>query len=182
VIRHADPKRDAAACAAIYAPWVANSVVSFEREPPTAADVAERIERTSRTHAWLVLERDGAVAGYAYAYPHRARAAYQWAAEVSVYIDLGARRSGVGRELYTALFGLLRRQRIHVVYAGLTLPNPASEGLHRAMGFARVGVYERVGWKTGGWHDVAWYGLELLPRVDGAPPEPPLGPQRLGEG
>jgi L-amino acid N-acyltransferase YncA len=180
MIRHADPERDAAACAAIYAPWVAESVVSFEENPPTEADFAERMERTGATHPWLVLERDGVVAGYAYAYPHRARAAYQWAAEASVYIDRGARRSGAGRALYTALFDLLRRQRLRVVYAGLTLPNEASEGLHRAMGFTRVGVYERVGWKFGAWHDVAWYGLELLPRVDGAEPEPPLGPQRLG--
>jgi len=182
VIRHADPERDGAGCAAIYAPWVTNTAVSFEEDPPTAADFAERIEDTSRTHPWLVLEQNGTVVGYTYASPHRSRAAYQWAAEVAVYIDRDARRSGVGRALYTVLFDLLRRQRLHVAYAGITLPNPGSEGLHRAMGFEPVGVYERVGWKAGQWRDVSWWALELLPREDGPPPEPPLGPQRLDAG
>lgn len=178
MIRHANPERDAAACAALYAPWVTTSAVSFEERPPDAAEFARRIETTSRTHPWLVFEQHGTAVGYAYASPHRARAAYQWTTEVSVYVDADTRGSGIGRALYTALFGLLRRQGFRKAYAGMTLPNPASEGLHRSMGFVPVGVYERVGWKLGAWHDVAWVVLDLLPREDG-PPAPLLPPQRL---
>ncbi len=179
MLRHADPVRDAAACAAIYAPWVERSAVSFESEPPDAAAFTHRIERISRAHPWIVLERDGEVAGFAYASPHRERDAYRWAAEVSAYVRPDARRTGAGRTLYTALFDLLRRQGIRVAYAGITLPNPGSVGLHEALGFRRLGVYERVGYKAGAWHDVGWWALELLPRENGAAPAPPLAPQRL---
>lgn len=178
-LRHADPARDAAASARLYAPYVRDSAVSFEEEPPDVAAMAARIERTSATHPWLVLEREGVVAGYAYACPHRARAAYRWACDVSVYVAAEHRRAGVGRELYGALLELLRRQRLRVAVAGITLPNPASVGLHAALGFERVGVYRDIGWKAGAWRDVEWWQLSLgLPRGDGRPSEP-LGPQRL---
>ena len=177
MIRHADPERDAAACAAIYAPYVTDGVASFELTPPSREEMAARIASASRTHAWLIAERDGEPAGYAYATPHHARAAYRWAADVAVYVDSARRRSGVGRELYGALLALLERQRIHVACAGVTLPNDASVGLHEAFGFEPVGVYRRVGYKHGGWHDVGWWQLRLRPPA--AEPEEPLGPQRL---
>src|SRR5690349_20193611 len=126
MIRHADPARDAAACAAIYAPHVEAGVASFEERAPDEAEMARRIERCSATHAWLVSETGGEVVGYAYATPHRERAAYRWSAETSVYVAAGHERCGIGRELYETLFELLRRQGIVTVLAGITLPNDAS--------------------------------------------------------
>jgi L-amino acid N-acyltransferase YncA len=175
--RHAEPSRDAAACAAIYAPYVEGSPASFELEPPSAAEMAGRIESTSAHHPWLVLERAEAVVGFAYASQHHSRAAYRWTADVTVYVDQARRRTGAGRELYEALLGLLRRQRMRVVCAGITLPNDASVGLHEALGFELVGVYRNVGWKAGTWYDVGWWQLDL--GAPGEPPTEPLGPQQL---
>jgi phosphinothricin acetyltransferase len=173
LIRHADPARDSAACAAIYRPFVDDSYVSFEEEPPDGGEFARRIERLSQTYPWLVAEDDGAVIGYAYASAHRERAAYRWAADAAVYVDERARRNGVGRALYSALFGLLARQGVQTVCAGVSLPNDASVGLHESLGFRPVGVYRRIGWKRGAWWDVGWWQLQL---TDGDGPPPELGP------
>jgi phosphinothricin acetyltransferase len=133
--------------------------------------MARRIRKTLEHFPWLVLDDGGAVAGYAYASKHRERPAYRWSVDVSVYVDPGYRRRGVGRALYAALFALLRPQGFFKAYAGITLPNPGSVGLHTAVGFAPVGVYRGVGFKHGAWHDVEWYQLELLPERP-APEEP----------
>jgi len=178
MLRHADPERDGAACAEIYAPSVRAGAASFEAEPPSTADMASRIAAIARTHPWLVCERDGVVAGYAYASAHHDRAAYRWAADVAVYVDARRHRSGVGRELYEALLSLLARQRLQIACAGVTLPNDASVALHEALGFEPVGVYRAIGFKRGQWHDVGWWQVRLRPPGDG-PPEEPLGPQRL---
>lgn len=165
--RAAEPARDAAACAAIYAPYVAGAAATFEVDPPSAETIAGRM---AAAHAWLVAEDDAAgVVGYAYASEHRARAAYRWAADVAVYIDAGHHRRGVGRALYEPLFAQLRDQGLWTLCAGITQPNPGSEGLHRALGFELVGVYHRIGWKAGAWHDVGWWQLALRP---GDPSEP----------
>lgn len=178
MLRHADPARDAAACAAIYAPYVADTSVSFDDVPPTAQQFAELIERTSRTHPWLVLEHGGRVVGYANASPHRARAAYRWAADVAIYVDPRHRRRGAGRQLYEALFELMARQGLQIACAGITLPNDASIALHRTLGFEHVGTYRDIGWKAGAWCDVSWWQLRLGPD-DGGPPAEPREPQRL---
>jgi phosphinothricin acetyltransferase len=175
-IRSADPERDAAACAVIYAPHVEASATSFEAEPPTAAELAERIERTAVTHPWLVAETDNEVVGFAYACEHRTRAAYRWAVDVSIYLAEANRGQGLGRALYEELFERLRDQRFRVACAGVTLPNEASVRLHESLGFTPVGVYRRIGWKAGAWHDVGWWQLDLSP--DGEdPPEEPLAPE-----
>jgi L-amino acid N-acyltransferase YncA len=179
LIRHADPRRDAAVCAAIYAPSVSHSVVSFEERVPNERDFAERIGRISLTHPWLVGEEGGRVIGFAYACPHRERAAYRWAADVTVYVDSDYHRRGIGRTLYQRLFELLVRQGLQVVCAGITLPNTASVGLHESLGFRPVGVYRRIGWKFGAWHDVGWWQLELLPADGSTPPAEPGPPARL---
>jgi L-amino acid N-acyltransferase YncA len=159
---------DAAACAAIYAPYVRDTAISFETEPPSTVDMAARIAAASRQHAWLVLaDGGGDVVGYAYGSPYKARAAYRWACEVSVYVDRDRQRSGGGRSLYQALFARLAERGLRTVVAGITLPNEASVGLHRALGFEPVGVYRRIGWKHGRWHDVAWM---QRPIGDGADP------------
>ena len=154
--RPADPSRDAAACTAIYAPFVRESCISFELEPPDEAEMARRIRGHSASHAWLVAEADGAVAGYAYGSPHRDRAAYASSCDVAVYVDPAHARQGIGRALYRALLPLLAA-KYHAAFAGIALPNAASIGLHQAMGFTPVGVYREVGWKMGGWRDVGWW-------------------------
>jgi L-amino acid N-acyltransferase YncA len=159
---------DAAACAAIYAPYVTGSAISFEDEPPDAAEMAGRIATALDTHAWVVLEDDGRVCGYAYGGPYKARPAYRWSCEVSVYVEIGRRRTGAGRRLYTAVFERLSRRGYRTAVAGMTLPNEASAALHRAMGFQPVGTYSRIGYKLGAWHDVHWAQRQLA--AGGDPP------------
>lgn len=171
-IRDAVPGRDAGACAAIYAPNVEGTPISFEEVAPGTAEMAARIERVGAGHPWLVAERDGAVVGYAYACPHAERVAYRWAADVSVYIAAEHRGEGVGHALYAELFERLRRQGLRTAVAGITLPNPASIALHEGFGFVRVGVLEKIGWKQGAWRDVGWWQLELAPGGAEKPAEP----------
>ncbi len=174
-------ERDAEQIAAIYAPNVTDTIISFEFEPPTADEMRRRIEVTLQRYPWLVCERQGRVLGYAYAAAHSSRAAYQWSVDVSVYVHEEARRTGVGRALYASLFAALELQGFYNAYAGATLPNPASVGLHEAMGFRSVGVYREVGYKMGAWHDVVWWHLPLRERV--ADPDPPADlPSVLGSG
>jgi L-amino acid N-acyltransferase YncA len=171
-IRDADPTRDAAACAAIYAPHVEESPISFEERAPSAEEMAARIERYLASHAWLVAERDGRLVGYAYACAHRERPAYRWAVDVSVYVADGQQGRGVGRALYEALFACLREHGFRVAFAGVTLPNPASVALHESLGFEPIGVARGIGWKHGAWRDVGWWQLHLAPEADGTPEEP----------
>lgn len=163
--------RDAEQIAAIYAPNVTDKIISFELEPPSADEMRRRIEVTLQRYPWLVCERQGRVLGYAYASAHGSRAAYQWSVDVSVYVHEEAQRTGVGRALYTSLIAALRLQGFYNAYAGATLPNPASVGLHESVGFRPVGVYRGVGYKMGAWHDVGWWHLSLRERRgDPAPP------------
>jgi len=118
-------------------------------------------ERIRAAHIWLVTERDGKVAGYAYGGQHRSRAAYNRTVEVSAYVDRNEQRSGLGRSLYTELFKQLRERGYRLLVAGITLPNEASVGIHEALGFERVGVYKNVGFKNGEWWDVGWWQLDL---------------------
>jgi L-amino acid N-acyltransferase YncA len=164
--------RDAVACAAIYAPYVSDTAISFELEPPGADHMAQRIAAALERHAWLVLEEDGRVCGYAYGGPFASRPAYRWSCEVSVYVARGATRRGVGRRLYTALLDRLAERGYRTAVAGMTLPNEASARLHRAMGFQPVGIYREIGYKLGAWHDVAWMQRPLGADVGVQPPEP----------
>jgi phosphinothricin acetyltransferase len=169
-IRDAVPERDAAACAAIYAPYVRDTAITFEVEPPSEAQLVERIIAAQKSHAWLVLEDDaGEIIGYAYGGPMKERAAYRWSCEVSIYLELGRRRTGGGRALYEALFERLTERGFRTAIAGMTLPNDASVGLHTALGFEPVGTYRKIGWKNGAWHDVHWAQRSLSTAED--PPE-----------
>lgn len=174
LIRNADANRDAPSCAAIYGPFVTDTVISLEEQAPDERELGARINRVTRTHPWLVAEVDGGVVGFAYATEHRERAAYRWATDVTVYVSPAEHRRGIGRALYEALFSRLSDQGFHVACAGITLPNQASIGLHRALGFDEVGVYRRIGFKFGAWHDVAWLQKELRsPEFPPAEPRPP---------
>jgi phosphinothricin acetyltransferase len=169
VILRAATIEDAAGIAAVYAPYVANTVISFELAPPSASEMAERIGRVSAYAPWLLVETDAGVSGYAYLSPHHERAAYQWSADCAVYVASARRRSGLGRALYTTLFALGRLQGLCAVHAGITLPNAPSVGLHEAFGFVPVARYPKVGHKLGAWHDVGWWQLELDPREHDPP-------------
>lgn len=164
---------DGPALAAIYAPAVARPT-SFELQAPDGAEMARRVEKVTSRTPWLVCEVDGEVAGYAYAGPHRDRPAYQWSVEVSAYVSGDRQRQGIGRALYESLFAALALQGFRNAYAGITLPNPASVGLHTALGFTPVGVYRGVGYKAGMWHDVIWLERPLAGRTADPPPPRPL--------
>jgi phosphinothricin acetyltransferase len=171
---------DGARLAEIYRPAVEVTGVSFEEAAPDGPEMRRRISGVLRTLPWLVAEDDDGITGYAYASPHRQRPAYAWSVEVSIYVDLGRHRSGTGRQLYEALFGYLRRQQVQSAFAGIVLPNPPSEGFHRAMGFTEVGRYQRVGYKHGRWCDTLWMQRML---GDFSVPPPPVTPlaELLGE-
>ena len=167
---------DAAAIAAIYGPYCDSTVISFEETAPTADEMARRIASVGAARPWIVLEDDGGVIGYAYASPHNDRAAYRWSVSTAIYISRDHQRRGAGRALYTTLFALLRALGYRQATAGITLPNPASVGLHSAFGFAPVGVYRGIGYKMGCWHDVGWYQAEIQP-----PSPHPDEPRAIGE-
>lgn len=169
-IRVAQPS-DAEAIAAIYAPVVRDTAISFEVEPPTVDEMRRRIAATLQTHPWLVAERDRQVIGYAHAGRHKDRAAYRWSVDFTAYVDERARRSGAGRALYEKLIVILRRQGFHAAFAGIALPNDASVGLHEAVGFRPLGIYREVGFKHGQWRDVGWWRLALSDTT-AAPAEP----------
>jgi phosphinothricin acetyltransferase len=171
LIRDADSNTDAAACAAIYAPYVTGTAITFESDPPDTAAMAGRIAVAQDAHAWLVAERENAVVGYAYAAPWKARPAYRWSCEVTVYVAGHAHGEGVGRSLYRALFERLARRGYRTLVAGATLPNAASLGLHRALGFEDVGTFPRIGWKFGEWRDVHYLVKHL--ESDAEPPAEP---------
>jgi L-amino acid N-acyltransferase YncA len=178
-IRHADPARDGAACAAIYAPAVLDGVASFEEVAPTAAEMTNRILTTSAGWPWLVCELDGGVVGYAYGSAHRARSAYRWSTDVTVYVDTAHHRRGIGRALYEPLLALLGDQGFHTACAGIALPNPGSLALHESLGFTPVGVYREIGFKLGRWCDVGWWQRALRDRESSHIPAPPGPPGRL---
>ncbi len=163
-------REDAAAVLAIYAPFVRETGVSFEYEPPSVDQMRARIVDSLVERPWLVCERGDQVLGYAYATHHRSRIAYQWTVETSVYVSPSHHRCGVGRGLYHALLPILKLLGYWNALAGITLPNAASVGLHESLGFKPIGVYPAVGYKFGVWHDVGWWSLRL--RDDAEPPRP----------
>lgn len=147
---------DAEACAAIYAPYVTDTAITFENDPPLPAEMAERIApRHAHTRVGRARE-PGPRRGL------RLRRSIQIACGVSLVMRgqrlprARRRRTGGGRALYDALFDRLAVRGFRTAVAGMTLPDDASVGLHRAMGFEPVGTYRRNGWKHGTWHDVAW--------------------------
>jgi phosphinothricin acetyltransferase len=170
-IRPARPD-DAAAIAAIYAPYVTGSVVSFETEAPDAAEIARRMAGDGGTFPWLAAcDEDDVLRGYAYATAFRSRPAYRFSVETTVYVADDAHGRGIGRALYAAMLPVLEAQGFAQAIAAITLPNPASVTLHERFGFRRVGIYEEVGFKQGGWHSVGLWQRGLAPLSD-TPAEP----------
>lgn len=163
---------DAGAIAGIYLPYVRDTVVSFETAPPDVLEMRSRMTGTLATLPWLVVtDGEDVVKGYAYANPHRTRDAYRWCADVSLYLDESIHGRGHGRRIYAALLKLLVAQGYINAYAGITLPNPASVGLHEALGFTPIGVFPDVGFKQQRWWDVGWWHRRLAD-PSRSPPEP----------
>jgi L-amino acid N-acyltransferase YncA len=177
-IRFAEP-RDAAGVQAVYAPYVESTGITFELQPPSTEEIAARMAKFSPQYPWLVCEHDGRILGYVYACPHRERAAYRWSVDVAVYIDSANHRQGIGKALYTSLLTLLREQGYAQAFAGITLPNPGSVGVHESLGFQQVAYFQNAGFKLGQWRDVGWWQLALR-ADDGAPAEPTPIRQLIG--
>ena len=173
VVRAVRPD-DAAAIAAIYAPYVRDTAITFELDPPDAAAMRGRIERVACRFPWIVAERDGAVLGYAYADLYRTRAAYRWAVETTVYVARDHPREGIGRALYGSLIDRSAAAGFVTALGVIALPNAASVALHEATGFVHVGTQRGVGYKFSGWHDVGFWQRDLAPRLPDQPePVPP---------
>jgi len=181
-IRQATP-RDAAALLSVYRPYVEQTTITFEYEVPTVEEFARRIAQYSSFYPYLVWEEKGQILGYAYAHRHQERAAYQWNAELSIYLAPDARSRGIGTRLYGALIELLILQGIQNLYGCVTMPNIPSDALHRKMGFSRCCDWHHSGYKHGKWLDVAWYELNL---TSDTPPAPlrsfyELSPKRVAD-
>jgi len=176
IIRQATPD-DAGAFAAIYAPYVQNTAVSFEYEPPTEAEFRSRITKTRARYPYFAAERNGAVVGYAYASAFRSREAYRPCAEMSVYVAESAHGCGVGRALYAAIEPILRRQHIYVAYARIAATDrddpqltDGSLRFHEKMGYRLVAVQKNCGIKFDRWWDIVLMEKELMPRIGAAEP------------
>lgn len=160
-IRVATPA-DAEAITAIYAPIVANTSISFELTPTTVEEMRGRIVKSLANLPWLVsVDAEGAVNGYVYASRHGERPAYQWSVDVTAYVREDARGRGIGKGLYRALFAELVILGYFQAFAGIALPNDGSVALHESVGVEPIGVYRKVGFKLGAWHDVGWWQKEL---------------------
>ena len=164
-VRDADPAdpADVAACTAIYRTYVTDTPATFELDPPSAEEMARRVAACQEGHAWLVAEREGEVVGFAYGTRFAERPAYRFCCEVSVYLQPGRLRGGVGSALYAELLDRLTARGLQVAIAKVAQPNDASNALHARFGFERVGLLRRVGYKLGAWHDVALLERELAP-------------------
>ena len=146
----------------IYSQYI-ETPITFEYMLPSQEEFSKRIKNISQDYPYIICRENGVIVGYAYAHRQMEREAYQWNAELSVYLDERHTSRGWGKSLYTALMGLLVLQGIKTVYAGVTIPNEKSEGLHASMGFSRLGTYHRTGFKNGQWHDVAWFEKAIAP-------------------
>ncbi|MBK8170707.1 MAG: N-acetyltransferase [Sandaracinaceae bacterium] len=152
---------DAAQCIQIYKPYVQSTPFTFETEVPSVPSLAKRIEEITEKFPWLVYEVDGVVVGYAYASAHRTRCAYEWSVESTVYVDGAHHGKAIGKQLYEALFALLKEQGVVNVLAGITQPNEKSVRLHESLGFTQIGLFKDIGFKLGSWWDVGWWQLQL---------------------
>ncbi len=157
----------------IYAPLVNHTPISFELEVPSISEFKERLDKTLEQYPWLVYELNQRVVGYAYASTHRTRPAYQWSAEVTVYVDQDFRGRGIGKILYKNLFEILKKQGYRSAVGGITLPNSSSVAIHESLGFRQVASFKSLGCKLNAWHDVGFWQLELQPyELNPTPPVP----------
>lgn len=167
-------EEDSAALLKIYEQYI-DTPITFECSLPSEQAFAGRIAAIGREYPYLVCEEAGQAIGYAYAHRQMEREAYQWNAELSVYLDRSFTAQGIGPKLYCTLMEILRLQGVKMVYGGVTDTNVQSERMHLRLGFHCIGIYRRTGYKCGAWHDVSWFEKEIAPHE--AVPEPfvPIG-------
>lgn len=159
---------DAAALLAIYAPYVTQTAISFEYEVPSLADFQARIESTRLSYPYLVAEDQGTILGYAYLGRFQSRPAYDWASEISVYVNQTARGKGIGRILYEAIELIARQQGIRNLYACIAYPSQPDNHLtmdsvyfHQHLGYQEVGHFHACGYKFDTWYDMVWMEKQL---------------------
>ncbi|MBI5916263.1 MAG: N-acetyltransferase [Bacteroidetes bacterium] len=167
---------DASEVLEIYKPYVLDTIISFEYEVPTLEEYLQRIKTHTAEYPWLVCLQGDKIIGFAYASKHRYRTAYQWSPESTVYLSPEVHRKGIARILYATLFSMLRYQGYFNVYAGVGLPNEKSVGFHKAAGFEEIGIFRKVGYKHGHWHDTHWFQLHLAEHIQ----HPPI-PKKMKE-
>ena len=178
---------DAEALAAIYAPYVEHTAITFEYDPPTPEEFRRRMEAIQRRYPYLAAEEDGVILGYCYAAPYKGRAAYDWAAETSIYVRRDIHRQGLGKRLYAVLEDLLRAQGIRDMLACIALPEPEDEFLtldsirfHTAMGFREIARFQNIGNKFGRWYHMVW--MDKVLGAHDPDPKPILPVSALGYG
>ena len=172
---------DSRACLQIYSQYI-DTPITFEYTLPDVSAFSDRIRQVTAIYPWLVYEENGQIWGYTYAHRQMEREAYQWNAELTVYLDQRYTSRGIGKQLYSVLLTLLKHMGIQTVYAGVTLPNEKSVGLHKSLGFRMTGIYYRTGYKCGKWHDVAWFEKALsvgYPTPQPILPLPEADPEKL---
>lgn len=140
-----------------------DTVITFENSLPTEEAFSKRMAGYMQDYPYLVYEEDGLLIGYAYAHRHMEREAYQWNAELSVYLDQNFTSKGLGKKLYSTLIEILKQQEVRTVYGCVTLPNEKSEKLHLSLGFTCLGIYHNAGYKCNKWHDVGWFEKAIAP-------------------
>lgn len=160
-IRIADPDADSAAMLEIYVHSIATSVATFEIENPTVEDFELRVRKVLAMYPWLVATLDDQIVGYAYGSQHRPRIGYQWTAEVSCYVDERFGGRGIGTQLYNKLISVLKYQGFKNLLAIISIPNPASEALHKKMGFEKAGDFNAIGYKFGQWQHTCWWQAQI---------------------
>ncbi|RZM07266.1 MAG: N-acetyltransferase family protein [Sphingomonas sp.] len=163
LIRAAFPE-DAGAVAAIYAPYVRDTVITFEEDAPDAAEMAVRMAAGGALYPWLVAEDGGGLLGYVYARPYHARAAYRWTCETTIYLAQERRGRGIGRPLYAELLARLEAAGFVTAIAAITVPNAESTRFHTKLGFREAGRVTGVGFKHGAWRDVGYMQRDLAVR------------------
>ena len=158
-IRYAN-ECDAASLARIYNHYIASTYITFETDPLSAKDMADRVSETQNASLpWLVAEESGEIAGYAYASKWKGRCAYRFSVETTVYLDSSRTGRGIGFQLYTELIAAIRTLSMHAVIGGIALPNEQSIALHERLGFKKVAHFEQVGYKQDRWVDVGYWQL-----------------------
>lgn len=161
MIRHAT-NADSEAIARIYNYYISHTIVTFEEQEVTPAEIARRIDGVCAAgFPWLVADLDQRVMGYAYANTWKVRSAFRFTVESSIYLDPQHTGRGLGSMLYSELFRILKERGVHVVIGGIALPNEASVALHEKFGMEKVAHFRQVGYKFGRWIDVGYWQLTL---------------------
>lgn len=167
-------EEDVVSILAIYAPYVTDSAITFEYDVPSEEEFRQRIRTISAEYPYFVCESDGQIIGYAYAHRHMERAAYQWNAEISIYIRQGFTGKGLGKTMCQTLIDLLRLQGIRNVFSCVTIPNERSAHLHHSMEFSTEGIFQNAGYKCGKWQTIAWFRKNIAPYTNEPAPFLPI--------